>query len=168
MRILPVTAAAAMAFLTVPLPLTAQEPAAASAATTPLAIVGATIIDGNGGPPLADGTLLIEGNRITAVGPSSSIVVPEGFQVIDGAGRYVTPGFIDTNVHLSLYSGHETLVRYQDRNAALTLEAAGVGRGVVRVRQRDRDRGAGGVGDDADGGDHGGDPQRGDRQRDAG
>lgn len=124
MRISPLTAAAAMAFLTAPLPLTAQEPAAARPTNTPLAIVGATIIDGNGGPPLADGTLLIEGNRITAVGPSLSIEVPEGFQVIDGAGRYVTPGFIDTNVHLSLYSGHETLVRYQDRNAALTLEAA--------------------------------------------
>ena len=118
MRILPVTAAA-LAFLAAHRPLDAQAPNA-----TPIAIVGATIIDGNGGPPLAEGTLLIEGNRIAAVGPGSSIEVPEGFQVIDGVGKYVTPGFIDGNVHLSLYSGHETLVRYQDRNAALTLEAA--------------------------------------------
>ncbi|MDE2793686.1 MAG: amidohydrolase family protein [Gemmatimonadota bacterium] len=123
MRISPVTAAA-IAFLAAQPPLAGQPPAADRTEATPLAIVGATIIDGNGGPPLADGTLLIEGNRITAVGPRASVEVPDGFHVIDGAGRYVTPGFIDTNVHLSLYSGHETLVRYQDRNAALTLEAA--------------------------------------------
>ena len=125
MRVLPVTAAAAITFLDGP--PAARRPAARSrpgGAATPLAIVGATIIDGNGGPPLADGTLLIEGNRITAVGPRSSIEVPDDAHVIDGAGKFVTPGFVDTNVHLSLYSGHETLVRYQDRNAALTLEAA--------------------------------------------
>ena len=124
MRILPPTAAATLALLTAYLPLAAQVPVAARPDTTHLAIVGATIIDGNGGPPLADGTLLIEGNRIVAVGPSSSVEVPEGAEVIDGSGKYVTPGFIDSNVHLSLYSGLESLVRYQDRNANLTLEAA--------------------------------------------
>ena len=117
MRVLPATAVA-LAFLAA-VPLAAQTPAAAT-----VAIVGATIIDGNGGPPLADGTLLVEGNRIAAVGPRAAVDVPDGAHVIDGAGRFVTPGFIDSNVHLSLYSGHETLVRYQDRNAALVLEAA--------------------------------------------
>lgn len=103
--------------------LAAAQPAA-SQSPAAIAIVGATIIDGNGGLPLADGTLVIEGNRIADVGPRGSVDVPEGAYVIAGAGKYVTPGFIDSNVHLSLYSGHETLVRYQDRNAALTLEAA--------------------------------------------
>ena len=124
MRISSMTTAATLAFLTAHLPLAAQVPDAARPGANHLAIVGATIIDGNGGPPLADGTLLIEGNRIVAVGPSSSVEVPEGAEVIDGSGKYVTPGFIDGNVHLSLYSGLESLVRYQDRNANLTLEAA--------------------------------------------
>ena len=104
--------------------LSSPGPAAAQDPTTALAIVGGTIIDGNGGPPIEDGTILIEGNRITAVGPSASVEVPEGVRVIDGSGKFVTPGFIDSNVHLSLYSGHESLVRYEDRNANLTLEAA--------------------------------------------
>ncbi|MYJ17936.1 MAG: amidohydrolase family protein, partial [Gemmatimonadetes bacterium] len=105
--------------------LAAVPPQPAATQSQPaIAIVGATIIDGNGGPPLTDGTLVTGGDRIAAVGPRASVQVPEGATVIDGAGRYVTPGFIDTNVHLSLYSGHETLVRYEDRNAALTLEAA--------------------------------------------
>ena len=97
------------------------------------AIVGVTIIDGNGNPPIPDGTLVIEGERIFAVGPRSSVQIPDGTQVIDGAGKYITPGFIDSNVHLSLYGSgpasrhldlHETLVRYENMNANLTLEAA--------------------------------------------
>ena len=104
--------------------LSAPGPAAAQDPVSTLAIVGGTIIDGNGGPPIVNGTVVIEGNRITSVGPGASVEVPEGARVIDGAGKFVTPGFIDSNVHLSLYSGHETLVRYEDRNANLTLEAA--------------------------------------------
>ena len=104
--------------------LSSPGPAAAQDPTSTLAIVGGTIIDGNGGPPIVNGTIVIQGNRITAVGPSASVEVPEGASVIDGSGKFVTPGFIDSNVHLSLYSGHETLVRYEDRNANLTLEAA--------------------------------------------
>lgn len=88
------------------------------------AIVGATIIDGNGGPPIENGTIVMSGNRITAVGPRSEVNVPRGANVIDGSGKYVTPGFIDSNVHLSLYGAGETIVRYEDRNANLTLEAA--------------------------------------------
>ena len=88
------------------------------------AVVGATLIDGNGGPPLEDGTIVWSGNWITAVGPRSSVNVPEGARVINGTGKFVTPGFIDSNVHLSLYGAGETIVRYFDRNANLTLEAA--------------------------------------------
>ena len=120
MRSFPTTA---VLVATVALTAVPRHPAAAQPQSA-IAIVGATIIDGNGGPPLADGTLVIRGDRIAAVGPRAAVGVPEGVTVIDGAGRYVTPGFIDSNVHLSLYSGHETLVRYEDRNAALTLEAA--------------------------------------------
>ncbi len=93
------------------------------------AIVGATIIDGNGGTPLSNGVLVIEGDRIAAVGPRSSVEVPSDARVIDASGKFVTPGFIDTNVHLSLYGGHtperyETLVRYNDRQEEVVLEAS--------------------------------------------
>ncbi len=120
-------ASAASLALSVPAGAGAQDAGSA------LAIVGATIIDGNGGPPLAEGTLVIEDDRIAAVGPRGSVTVPDGARVIDGTGKYVTPGFIDSNVHLSLYGSgpaarylslHETIVRYAPRNAALTLEAA--------------------------------------------
>jgi imidazolonepropionase-like amidohydrolase len=97
---------------------------AAAQGGPPTAIVGATIIDGNGGEPIVDGVVVVEGKRITAVGPRRSVAIPDGARVIDASGKYVTPGFIDTNVHVSLYGAGETIVRYEHQNADLTLEAA--------------------------------------------
>jgi imidazolonepropionase-like amidohydrolase len=100
------------------------HPAAGQQPEGAVAIVGATVIDGNGGPPLPDATIVVVGKRIAAVGPRASVAVPAGARRIDGAGKVVTPGFIDTNVHVSLYGAGETFVRYELRNADLALEAA--------------------------------------------
>ena len=115
----------AAGFLAPGLVVVATAAATAQTAGPAIAIVGTTIIDGNGGPPLADATIVVEGERITQLGPRGSIEIPEGARIIDGAGKYVTPGFIDTNVHLNLsFSWDETNARYWDRNAELTLQAA--------------------------------------------
>lgn len=106
--------------VTPPFALTAQ--ATAPCAT---AIVGVTLIDGNGGPPLADATVLIRGKRIEAVGPRASVTVsPPCARRINGAGKFLTPGFIDTNVHISLGGSMESNVRYQDQRFEITLEGA--------------------------------------------
>src|SRR5438128_342635 len=89
-----------------------------------LAIVGATVIDGNGGAPLQDGVVIIREGIIAAVGPRAEIKVPKDAQVIEAGGRFLVPGFIDTNVHLSLYSGLESLARYEDRFTAIAIEGA--------------------------------------------
>lgn len=113
---------------------------AAQSQATVTAIVGATIIDGTGGQPLTDGVVVVEGSRITAVGPRASVSVPAGATIVDGKGRWVVPGFVDTNVHLSLYGGvndrYETLVRYYDRQPDIVLEAAQMQlrNGVTTVR----------------------------------
>lgn len=96
------------------------------------AIVGATIIDGNGGAPTEDAVLLVQGETIEAIGPRGSISIPAGAEIIDAVGMFVVPGFVDTNVHISLYGGgadrtsdrKETSLVYRDRDAELTLEAA--------------------------------------------
>lgn len=105
------------------------------------AIVGASLIDGVGGPPAPDSTILIEGQRIAAVGPSSEVAVPVGAAIIDGSGRYMTPGFVDTNVHVSLYGAQfkdrkENAVFFYDRGAEIALEAAQMHlkHGVTHVR----------------------------------
>src|ERR1044071_5943818 len=89
-----------------------------------VAIVGATLIDGNGGPAISDATIVVRGKRIAAVGPRASVKVPAGARVIDASGKYATPGFIDTNVHLSLYNNGESMVRYEDRFLDIVVEAA--------------------------------------------
>lgn len=104
------------------------------------AIVGATVIDGNGGPPIRDAAIIIRGSRIVAVGPRVSVPVPAGAHVIGANGRYVVPGFIDTNVHLSLYGGardrYETLAKYFSREDEIVLEAAQIDLryGITTVR----------------------------------
>jgi len=105
-----------------------------------LAIVGATVIDGNGGPPVMNAVVVIGGGRIIAVGPRASTQVPAGAETIDGTNQFVVPGFVDTNVHLSLYGGmndrYETLVRYHDRQQDIVLEAAqtDLSYGITTVR----------------------------------
>ena len=82
----------------------AALPATVVSQESTIAIVGATIIDGNGGAPVENGTIVVVGNRITNIGLSSLVDVPQGARVIDGSGKFVTPGFIDGN---RITLGHE-------------------------------------------------------------
>lgn len=76
----------------------AQRP---SAVTYTLAITHARVIDGRGDAPIADGTVVVRGDRIVAVGPAASTPVPAGTRVIDGRGKSVLPGLADMHVHLT-------------------------------------------------------------------
>ncbi|MGH7554723.1 MAG: amidohydrolase family protein, partial [Longimicrobiales bacterium] len=93
-----------------PLPLASQETrgSTARAGDTIIALVGATLIDGNGGPAVTDVTIVVRGKRIAEIGPRASVTVPRGARVIDAAGKFATPGLIDTNVHISLYNNGES------------------------------------------------------------
>ena len=62
-----------------------------------VAIVGGTLSDGTGRDPVRNATVLIDGERIAAVG--TGVAVPKGAQVIDAAGRTILPGIIDCHVH---------------------------------------------------------------------
>ena len=64
-----------------------------------LAIVGGTVIDGSGQPPRPHTTVLINGERIAAVGPAGDIDVPSEARIVDAAGKWVIPGLIDAHVH---------------------------------------------------------------------
>lgn len=103
-----------------------------------LAITGATVIDGNGGPPTPNAVIVIQNGRITAV--SHNAPVPPGAKTVDAQGRFVIPGLIDTNVHLSLYGGardrYETLAKYHARQDDIVLEGAQLALryGVTTVR----------------------------------
>ena len=70
-----------------------------------IVIQGGTLIDGNGGAPVPNAVVVIQGNRITAVGPSGLVLIPAGARVIDAAGKYVLPGLWDAQVNYAWYWG---------------------------------------------------------------
>jgi imidazolonepropionase-like amidohydrolase len=74
------------------------------AANGQLALVGGTLIDGNGGVPLKDAVVIVQGNRIAAVGGPGT-AVPPGAETIRCDGKTVLPGLIDSHVHVTSSSG---------------------------------------------------------------
>lgn len=73
--------------------------------SSPTLITGATILTGTG-ERIDNGSILLEGGKITAVG--ADIAAPEGATVIDAAGKWVTPGIIDIHSHLGNYPSPST------------------------------------------------------------
>ena len=69
------------------------------------ALVGGTLIDGFGGPPVQNSVVLIDGEKITAVGQVGSLAVPPGAEVISTEGMSVLPGLWDMHVH-TMIVGH--------------------------------------------------------------
>ncbi|MBM4186712.1 MAG: amidohydrolase family protein [Gemmatimonadetes bacterium] len=78
------------------------EVAPASPADTVFAFVGATVVDGRGGLPMPDAVVVVEGNRIRAVGPRGQVAIPRGAHRVDLAGKFLSPGFIDVHAHVTL------------------------------------------------------------------
>jgi imidazolonepropionase-like amidohydrolase len=66
-----------------------------------LVIRNVTVIPCTGVPPVENVTVLIRDDRIAAIGPAAEIVIPAGARIIEGAGKFLIPGFIDLHAHLS-------------------------------------------------------------------
>lgn len=81
--------------------LLSATPASPDEPSPPLAFVDVTVIDGTGAAPRAGLTVVVEGDRITRVGPSGEVRVPADATIVDGAGRTLIPGLWDLHVHLS-------------------------------------------------------------------
>ena len=65
-----------------------------------IAIIHATIIDATGAPARPNSTVLIDNNKISAVGLDASLEIPTGARVIDATGKFLIPGLADMHVHL--------------------------------------------------------------------
>jgi imidazolonepropionase-like amidohydrolase len=93
-------AGAVVCAITLVLPVLAQTPAVGVKA-----LVGGTLIDGFGGRPLRNSVVIVQGERISAVGTVGTLAVPGGAEVISTEGMSVLPGLWDMHVHLML-NGH--------------------------------------------------------------
>ncbi len=66
---------------------------------------GATLIDGTGRPPRQNATLVIDGDRISAVGDAARLKFPAGARVVEVRGRTIMPGIINAHGHVGLVAG---------------------------------------------------------------
>ncbi|MGH9971529.1 MAG: amidohydrolase family protein [Pyrinomonadaceae bacterium] len=69
------------------------------------ALVGGTLIDGFGSKPIRNSVVIVEGERIKAVGQVGALAIPTGAEVISTEGMTVLPGLWDMHVHLMI-NGH--------------------------------------------------------------
>ena len=67
-----------------------------------LVIRHVTIIDATGSPARPGMTIVITGDRISAIGQDGKIAIPKRAQVTDGSGKFLIPGLWDMHVHLSM------------------------------------------------------------------
>jgi imidazolonepropionase-like amidohydrolase len=65
----------------------------------PVAIVGGAVVDGTGRDPIANGVVLVEDGRVSAVGAAAGVAVPRAARRLDATGCTVLPGMIDCHVH---------------------------------------------------------------------
>ncbi|WP_426027693.1 amidohydrolase family protein [Brevundimonas sp. TWP2-3-4b2] len=64
-----------------------------------MALTGARLITMNGTEVIENGVIIVDGNRIEAIGPAATTPVPAGVPVMDMAGKTVMPGLVDAHWH---------------------------------------------------------------------
>jgi len=122
------TLAAMLALFLVPAAFLAQSPK-----TETVLIKAGRLVDVRAGRVLTNQAILIEGDRIKAVGSMESVQAPPGARVIDLSNATVLPGLIDCHTHLTFdpsHNGYAALgistpreALYGAKNARVTLEA---------------------------------------------
>ena len=78
-----------------------------------LVLSGGTVIDGYGNAPIPDGIVVIEGDRILAVGGAGQVAIPEGAEIVSTEGMTVLPGLWDMQVDL-MRLGHADARRWNE------------------------------------------------------
>jgi imidazolonepropionase-like amidohydrolase len=105
----------AFAFLITASVLCAQRP------RTPIVLHAARLLDIDTGAMTAPAEILVQGDRIAAIGPT--VTHPSGAQIIDLGDATVLPGLIDAHVHLFLHPGAEDLQTVQESVPQRTILA---------------------------------------------
>ncbi len=84
-----------------------------------IALIGGKIITMEGNEIIENGTILVQNNKIVAVGPQDSVIVPNYSKIIDITGKTVIPGIVDTHSHGS--QGSNEVIPQQNWKAFATL-----------------------------------------------
>jgi imidazolonepropionase-like amidohydrolase len=105
--------------------------ATSAAPAQDLVLRGGTLVNPDGSAPLADTVIVVRGGRIAEVGRAGRVRVPGGIQVIDAAGKWIVPGYVDAHVHFFQSGGLYTRPDAIDLRAATPYEAE-----IATIRSR--------------------------------
>ncbi len=99
-----------------------------------LALVGGTLIDGSGAPPLTGIIVALQGDRIVAVGRVADVPLPPGTRIYNLRGQTIMPGFINAHVHTDALGDAD--LRAWPRVGITTLRDLGGPRAALLARRR--------------------------------
>lgn len=129
-------------------PATALAQAQPQPGTAPVtALVGGTVVDVDSGAAIADAVVLVQGERITKVGPSTAVAVPADAKIVPMNGKWLVPGLMNMHVHFGLkLPGAEGAELANEKDGEQSLRMASNARrsllaGVTTVRLTAEDRG---------------------------
>jgi len=96
-----------------------------------IALVGATLVDGSGGPPLPDATIVVRRGHIESVGTRSGFTLPPRTTEVDVSGRWIMPGLIDAHGHIERWA----LPRYLAWGVTTVRDLHGQIDSILHLRQ---------------------------------
>jgi imidazolonepropionase-like amidohydrolase len=99
---------------------------------TGLALVGATLVDGSGGPPRQDAVVVVRGGRIESVGAAAGFEVPDRTTAVDVRGKWIIPGLIDAHAHVAPWA----LTRYLAWGVTAVRDVHGAQDTILALRRR--------------------------------
>jgi len=112
----------------------AQALPAPTAVAEMLALTGGNVVHVDSGNIEADAVVLIDGDRIVAIGPADTVRVPGEVRRIDLGGRWLIPGLMNMHVHPGLIlPGKLAAELAKETDAALALRMAHAVRGMLQV-----------------------------------
>lgn len=93
----------------------ANTESSSAAAASPLVVVlrGMRLVDGSGGPPIENATIVLEGERVRDAGPN--VPIPKGARIVDLAGTTMVPGLVSDHSHLGMVDGTKASVANETR-----------------------------------------------------
>lgn len=99
----------------------------------PVVLRGVRLIDGSGGAPIEDATLVLAGDKVLAAGPGGGVSIPAGARVFDLPGKTVVPGLVSDHSHLGMVDGTRAGAANQTRANALRQLAQFEAYGVTTI-----------------------------------
>jgi imidazolonepropionase-like amidohydrolase len=95
------------------------------------ALVGATLIDGSGGPPRTDAVVVIRRGKIESVEARADFHLPRRTVEVDATGRWIIPGLIDAHAHVARWA----LTRYLAWGVTTVRDVHGTLDSILELRQ---------------------------------